>query len=930
MNWILEAGDGDPGGCEGEDYVGPGNKDTWYQFIISVSLGISAFLAFCALRPRWKSLYASRKRASMADPSIALPQLPDTFFGWMGTLYRVTEQQVLASAGLDAYVFLNFFKMAMKLFVIVFFFALAVLEPINRAFPDDLNTSEVPPAQVFRQYTSPYGHTTLYDDDPDQPDDSFKKSKRYLWSYLVFTYFFTGLTLFLMNRETFKVLRVRQDYLGTQSTITDRTFRLSGIPKDLRTEKDIKNLVEKLEIGKVENVTLCRKWKELDDLMDKRQAILAKLEETWIAYLGQKPVQIARGPPPNTTANGDLENGRLIPDLGDEEAGETGRLLGNTTSDLISSERPRPQTRIWYGFLRLQSRKTDAIDYYTEKLRVLDDQIRAARKKHYEPTDLAFVTMDSIAACQMAIQALIDPHPGQLLTKPAPAPSDIEWRNTYASRLTRRVRSVAVTLFVAFLTVVWLVPVAFLASFLSICTIEHYFKGFAQWLKQYDLARALVQTGLPTAVVSLLNVAVPYFYDYLSYQQGMLSRGDAALSTISKNFFFTFFNIFLIFTVFGAVTSIIDVLRESLKDTTYIAYALASKIENLGVFYTNFIMLQGIGLFPFRLLQFGSVSLYPINRLGAKTPRDFAQIVSPPMFYYGFYLPTALLVFILCLVYSALPQGYKVVGLGVAYFTLGYFTYKYQLLYAMEQPAHATGGAWNMICYRIMLGLLVFQLTMSGYLALRKAFTAALLVSPLLIITVWYGYSFRRHFEPLTKFIALRSIKRGEDMGENAILDEDLDGEGAETRERIRRGSTLDEDKEKGAKFVNPNLVKPLEQPWIFKDAPPLLYPSASLSDVEDRYTDEEPNSGGGSDVYSGSRRPTRNANGLRVETSRGSSQSRADTGGGYADLLGADMYTGLGRGGERTPRTPAADTPRSNASSAASLGDTHIWRDGF
>lgn len=47
MNWILEAGDADHEKCNGDDYVGPGNKDTWYQFIISLSLGISAFLAFC-------------------------------------------------------------------------------------------------------------------------------------------------------------------------------------------------------------------------------------------------------------------------------------------------------------------------------------------------------------------------------------------------------------------------------------------------------------------------------------------------------------------------------------------------------------------------------------------------------------------------------------------------------------------------------------------------------------------------------------------------------------------------------------------------------------------------------------------------------------------------------------------------------------------
>lgn len=38
------------------------------------------------------------------DPTIALPALPDTFFGWIPALYRVTEEQVLASAGLDAFV----------------------------------------------------------------------------------------------------------------------------------------------------------------------------------------------------------------------------------------------------------------------------------------------------------------------------------------------------------------------------------------------------------------------------------------------------------------------------------------------------------------------------------------------------------------------------------------------------------------------------------------------------------------------------------------------------------------------------------------------------------------------------------------------------------------------------------------------------------
>lgn len=77
-------------------------KDIITQIIISVALGFFAFLAFCFLRPRWTSLYAARKKQKNA--ASILPELPDTFFGWIPALYRITEDQVLASAGLDAFV----------------------------------------------------------------------------------------------------------------------------------------------------------------------------------------------------------------------------------------------------------------------------------------------------------------------------------------------------------------------------------------------------------------------------------------------------------------------------------------------------------------------------------------------------------------------------------------------------------------------------------------------------------------------------------------------------------------------------------------------------------------------------------------------------------------------------------------------------------
>jgi len=693
--------------------------------------------------------------------------------------------------------------MSIRIIAIMAFFAAVVLAPINDHF---LPRIEPNPGDGDGETSSFTTQSSVYLDPWDElhavMDKKGKKNKdiSYLYAYLVFTYFFSTLVLYILNRETVRVLRVRQEYLGTQSTVTDRTFRISGIPTDLRDEGKIKNLIEKLEIGQVEKVILCRQWHKLDALLEERDRYLRELERTWSEY--HRKLEST-----NSGISGRLD--------GSGEEGSTGNDSGDASPDpgleeagYGLEERERPKIRLWHGFLRLQSRKTDAIDYYEEKLRRLDEKILEARKKTYEPADLAFVTMDSIASCQMAIQALIDPRPGRLLTKPAPSPTDVVWKNTYAARGVRRLKSWVVTLFITVLSLVWFVIVATLASLLSICTINKAFPKFGDYLVHHEWIRFLVQTGLPTGAVSLLNVMVPFLYDFLSHYQGMVSRGQIELSVISKNFFFTFFNIFFVFAVSGSTTQFIPVLWGALDNTHELPKLIARSIMNIGDFYISFIVLQGVGLIPFRLLEPGGVALYVWGRLTAKTPRDFHEMKAPPLFSYGYYLPTALLIFILCLVYSILQNGVLVLLAGLIYFTFSYFTYKYQLLYAMDQPQHATGQAWPMISYRIVLGLVFFQLTMGGVLGLHEAFKAVVLVIPLIAFTVWYGFYFKRRYVPLTKFISLRSIRAEIDPEDAAAVNEGMSPSRL-TLGVLRRGSTLDEEREKGLEYVNPSLKIP-------------------------------------------------------------------------------------------------------------------------
>lgn len=556
-------------------------------------------------------MYAARKKQN--NLATALPNLPDSFFGWIIPLWRITDEQVLASAGLDAYVYLAFFKMAIKFLLVTLFFALAVIKPVHDTHKEG-KKSPIPPHHEDRRLKARGSFTALA--------TNYDYYTDYLWMYLVFVYLFTGLIMYLIVSETRRIIDVRQEYLGSQTTITDRTIRLSGIPVYLRFEDKIKEFIEDLGIGKVESVTLCRNWKELDDKIQHRQGIVRKLEEAWTVHLGTKRVErnletlpVVQPVPPNQEHEGQ------------DDDGEASHLLRDTDRepDYISSyARPRPTRKLWYGRFRLRYKLVDAIDYYEEKLRKVDEEIKILRKKEFEPMPLAFVTMDSVASAQMAIQAVLDPSPLQLLANNSPAPSDVVWSNTYISRRQRILRSWTITFFIGILSIFWTVLLVPIAGALNTCSINEVFPGLANLLDKHEVLQSLVNTQLPTLALTLLNVAVPFLYDWLANMQGMISQGDVELSVISKNFFFTFFNFFILFTILGTASGIVAMwerFAKQLTNATDIAYALATSLAGLLGFYTNFIILQGFGLFPLRLMELGALSLYPIYLIGAKTPR---------------------------------------------------------------------------------------------------------------------------------------------------------------------------------------------------------------------------------------------------------------------------------------------------------------------
>lgn len=382
-------------------------RDTTIQIVLSAVLGIGAFLGFCFLRPRWKSLYQARKR--QRNEASPLPDLPDSFFGWIPGLWKITEQQVLASAGLDAYVFLRFFKLACKFLSITLFFSLVIFKPVHDAFPEPSSSKHrngTDNSTAAISWHEPFAFDADLETNKDKSVYD-KIATDYLWMYLVFVYVLSGIVIYLLVTETERIIAIRQQFLGSLHTVTDRTIRLSGIPVNLRSEEKIKDYIEDLGIGKVDSVTLCRRWEQLDDCVQQRMNVLRKLEEAWTVFLSQRRVErnseslpISQPPPPGPR--------RYRDEVDDDDENNDGEGNGdelllseqvNGQEVSASSDQKRPKATLRYGFLKLRYRKVDAIDYYEDVLAGLDERIRRLREQEFEPTPLAFVTMDSVAAC---------------------------------------------------------------------------------------------------------------------------------------------------------------------------------------------------------------------------------------------------------------------------------------------------------------------------------------------------------------------------------------------------------------------------------------------------------------------------------------------------------------------------------------------------
>ncbi|KAJ7083663.1 hypothetical protein B0H15DRAFT_850317 [Mycena belliarum] len=757
-------------GDTGDDGGGlpPGSPPTmkfegpWFttQLVLSTAIGLFSFFVFSYCRTRWPILFAPRTKLKGFSPHEA--HAHQAFFGWILPTIRTSEFTVLQIVGLDAAVLLNFYKMSFKLFSVCSFFAVTILMPINwnhnkeigddEDWPDDTDDwPDLLSSKPIHMPPSAMNGTTNSTSPGSDWLDLITEANSFLSLYLVFTYLFTILALYFIYKNYRRFIRSRQLFsLELVHSIPARTVMVTNLPRSLQGERPLAEYFENMGLS-VESVTVCREVGSLKNLIDKRTTALLKLEAAWVDYVGN----------PSTVEEYDPEASGAMP-LVDVESG-TGQQ-----QRLVVPHRARPTIRPrWFGA------KVDALEYLEGQFKEIDEKVRKRRMSKFKSTPVAFVTFEKMSSAQIAIQVVHAPSPLQCTTYPAPEPRDIVWSNMTPSQMNIRTRDIFVMGMIALLFLFWVFPITALASLLSYDEIRKTMPWLWRLINSNDKVRAIVQNSLPSVAMITLNAMLPFILEGLTYQQGYRARSWIEYSLLKKYFLFLLVNVVFIFLL---ASTYLELLYELANFPAKIPEKLAKALQagRARNFFLSYVILQALGIMPLQLLNLGVTIPRFFSLLVTRTPRDFAELNAPPMINYGIVYPQAILMFIITMLYSVTQP--LILIFGAIYFGNAYIVYKYKLLFVFYKPYESQGQAWPLTFVRLIWGVMIFLIFMTGFFLLQNTYASSKLsyvittmLAPLLVGTVLWSWYIEKALKPLSDFVSLSSVnevERGEDTAE--------------------------------------------------------------------------------------------------------------------------------------------------------------------
>ncbi|KAH9159491.1 hypothetical protein EDB89DRAFT_2048781 [Lactarius sanguifluus] len=405
---------------------------------------------------------------------------------------------------------------------------------------------------------------------------------------------------------------------------------------------------------------------------------------------------------------------------------------------------PRSALDGYQPLIRLSSffhgRTAPEIDYLTAKLNLLTTLITENRSRaveHYTPVSTAFVTFadpkDARRACRQ-----MPSHPVNTINcvvQMAPSFEDLDWTRIMKSTFKAEfIKDWVVNVGVWVFTLLWLFPVSLFVGLVSIQNISAYWPSLANYLNNHPWEEELIQSFLPTLLVSLLALLIPLILLLIAKKAHTIITLSGLHDRIMMRYYkFLIVNV-LVFFCIGTATLQSFLVGFAIKDANRNALRILSdSFPSSGPFYVGWLIFTTAMHGGMELALFGlPLIMYPSTRR-AITPRKRSVGIRPRTFNYYYWLPNHLLVIHVLFVFAVLNP--LVIPFGLIYFSIETVVIKNQFLHVYAKHYEGNGQIILIRIIRYSLdGLMLAQAVFLAYMAvLRKeinlALTAVLIVS---------------------------------------------------------------------------------------------------------------------------------------------------------------------------------------------------------
>ncbi|QRW10341.1 tranport-associated late exocytosis protein [Ceratobasidium sp. AG-Ba] len=720
------------------------------SFVTALVLNAAIFgvevVAFTIIRRSFPSIYEPRAHF-LPDGKKQRP-LGNGLFSWPVSIFKADHNDIKAQNGMDAYFFVRYLRMMVRVFLPIWIISWVVLLPVDAAGVNNKDGLD--------QFT--YGNI---------PRNS---QVRYA-AHVVLAWLTTGWVLYNIKKEMRNFVSARQRHLVDpvhSASAQANTVLITGVPRKFLDEEALAQLFQHVP-GGVKKVWLNRDLKDLPDIYERRLKASNKLESAEFQLVAtankldrQHKLNLAKA----AKKGKDITTVKpVVPD--DVEA--TPHL-----ADKLVPRDQRPTHRLPAGFMPFAlpfiGQKVDTIEWARKEVVEAEKELAEGRRKlaedvanvgvdmdeNYPPLNSAFILFNQQIGAHIAAQITVHNEPYRMAEKYTEvAPADVIWGNLginpYEARI-RRVISYAAT---AALIIFWTIPVAFvgIVSNVSQLCVRY---SWLRWLCDLpDVVVGIISGVLPPVGLAILMMLLPIVLRLFARFEGIPRRTGLELSLMTRYFIFLVVHGFLIVTLSSGIVAALPGL---LNNPSSIPTILAQKLPEASTFFLTYAILQGLAGSAGGLLQAVPLILYYVKLyiLGS-TPRSIYNIkYSLRNVAWGTLFPAMSLIAVIGITYAIISPIIN--GLICVSFFLFYQVWKYLFLWQFGQPeAGDTGGLFfPKAMQHIFVGLYLQQICMAALFFLARnennnasAIPQGALMVVLIFITLGYNLIIRGSYAPL-------------------------------------------------------------------------------------------------------------------------------------------------------------------------------------